>query len=324
MTNEEALRLIQATESCFVVWSTVTNEIVGVTPGRSSDELLDPLPTMNAHDGPTCGRFFASASVSMSTLRDQQAETTSIAERVWVLCSLRAWDIEELIWPLETGVFPPNLSHGSDAPGLIEEIYYGRSTQLSAQHLARLEAIAGQGACSHLESRAAAKLECVLAVMQADRPRLERFWRLRFPDQMGGFYDYAAIAAGDLALDEDEVVRSLIAAVEKGWPFEARFNAMLALGKIGASAGESAASAIATHIYDSSAQVSAARDKVLARIRTPASKWRACGTCVRGMVRRPEWFFTHCPKCLGIGQVRAEPSSIAASGSEAGGEGGEG
>src|SRR4029077_4787230 len=111
-----------------------------------------------------------------------------------------------------------------------------------------------------------------------------------------------AIAAGDLALDRDDIIAKLVKRVESAWPFELQFQSMLVLGKIGAPAGERAASTIASHIYDSSEEVRAVRDRVLSRIRTPPNAWKPCGVCVRGMVRHEgEWRFTACSECLGLG-----------------------
>jgi hypothetical protein len=258
--------------------------------------------------GRTQGRFIVSATVSMSTLLAQQADITRVAERGRVLRALRMWDIEDLLVPLETGVFPSTLSAHDDADLLIDEIYYGHSSRLSPQELARLEVVATQAFLSPSGRSVGFKLECVLAVLHADRKRLERFWHVHLAKKPRRFSRDFAVAAGDLALDLDDVIEYFVAAVERAWPFDWRFRAMLALGKIGTCAGERAASSIASHIYDSSEDVSAARDRALSRIRTPSSDWRLCGFCVRGMVRG-EVVFKPCPLCLGIGHVQAEQPS---------------
>ena len=258
--------------------------------------------------GPTQGRFIVSATVSMSTLLAQQADITRVAERGRVLRALPMWDIEDLLVPLETGVFPSTLSAADDAGLLIDEIYYGHSSRLSPQQLARLAVVATQAFLSPLGRSVGVKLESVLAVLHADRKRLERFWHVHLAEKPRRFSCDFAVAAGDLALDLDDVIERFVAAVETAWPFDWRFRAMLALGKIGTSAGERAASTIATHIYDSSEDVSAARDRVLSRSVRHRVAWRPCGFCVRGMVRG-EVLFEPCPLCLGIGHVQAEQPS---------------
>ncbi len=171
-------------------------------------------------------------------------------KRSRLLHTLPAWDTEEFIVPPETGVFPANFSARHDAELLIEEIYYARFNQLSSQQLARLEAVAAQAFFSQLGSRTTYKLACALAVIRADRSRLERLWD---SPRAGNARAHAlsrnfVIAVGGLALDRGDIVATLVRAVETGWPFQVRFLSMLALGKIGPPAGGRAAASIATHI----------------------------------------------------------------------------
>jgi hypothetical protein len=216
MTNEEALRLIKATEYCFVVWSTAENEVVAVKSLRkdsSFDERHDALATLsNECSGPTRGRFLDPTSVSMNTLREEQAEIALAAERVRMLWSWRSCGTEDLLLVLETGVFPPPMDTRDDAGLLIDEIYYARAAGLCSQQLAWLDAVAAQAFFSPLGSTAAYKLECGLAVIQKDRKRLERFWRLRLAEKRPRIFsaDFA-VAAGDLALDLDDVVDHFVA-----------------------------------------------------------------------------------------------------------------
>ena len=312
MTNEDAFTRIKATESCFVVWSPALNEVVTVTPCKAGNQAPDVvLEAMTAGDGPKVGRFFISATVTMNTLRDQQTEIARTAQRVRILHTLPAWDTEQLIVPLETGVFPATFSARDDGELLIRELYYARVNQLSPQQLARLDALAAETSSSALGSNTRCNLECALAVMRADRSRLEHLWEPRIARNGHAQWSNLITAVGDLALHRDDIIATLVRMVETAWPFQIRFESMLALGKIGAPAGEPAAASIATHIYDSSEEVSAVRDQVLSRIRTPRSAWKPCGVCVRGMVRRVgHWNFTECSQCLGIGHVPVAAASL--------------
>src|SRR3954451_2625649 len=128
MTNEEALTRIKATDSCFVVWSPTLNEVVTVTPCKAGNHVPEVvLEAMSADDGPKVGRFFISATVTMNTLRDQQTSIARTAERVRLLHTLPAWETEELIRSLETGIFPPTFSARDDGDLLIRQIYYAQS-----------------------------------------------------------------------------------------------------------------------------------------------------------------------------------------------------
>jgi hypothetical protein len=307
MTNQEALRLIKATEFCFVVWSAVKREVVAVVPQRrdapDAVSALGPFP--NSDDGSDVyGRFLDSATVSISTLLKEQADMAAAAERRNTLRFWRTCETDDLIVLLETGDFPPQTSVRRDSRILIDEIYYARADGLSSPQVARLEAVVARRHFSVLGSAVVYDLECRLAVMLKDRPRLERLWRLHGAKGQGFSYDFA-IAAGDLALDLPDVIEYFVETVEHNGPLEPRFFAMLALGKIGASAGPRAAETIATHIYDSSESVSKLRDRVLLRIRMPSSNWQMCDACVRGMVPDVHGFpmFDRCSRCCGLGHT---------------------
>jgi hypothetical protein len=308
MTNEEALRLIKSTKYCFVVWSSLTREVIAVRPQESASVDLSRVAIVFGKEADVRGRVFDSATVSMSTLLEEQSDMAGLAERQRTVGSWRTCETDSLIRLLETGEFPPHTSVRRDSRLLIDEIYYARADGLSPQQVARLEAVAAQRYFSVLGSDAAYKLECALAVILNDRPRLERFWRLHSDKRLRYFSRGFAIAAGDLALDLPDVIESFVATVENGWPFASRFSAMLALGKIGAAAGSRAADSIAAHIYDSSESVSTLRDRVLLRIRTPSSDWQTCDSCVRGMVPRPpDQFpgFERCSQCCGLGHTHS-------------------
>ncbi len=322
MTNDEALRLIKATEYCYVLWSDGRNEVVAVKAvpkGASPDAHLSVLATLwREADGPLRARFFESAAVSIGTLHKQQAhisaDTAHLAERRRTLYAWRTCEVDELLVLLETGVFPPTTSARDDADLVIDEIYYARAADLTSQQLARLEAVAAQAYFSPLGAANAYNLECKLAVIRNDRQRLERFWRRHRPKPRYGLPADFGVAAGDLALDLDDVIVYFADAVKHGWPFEIRFNAMIALGKIGAAAGKQAAGTISATIYDSSERVRRLRDRVLLRIGTLSDHWKTCSFCVRGMVRATDApLFERCAKCLGLGhvQVDAQPAVAA-------------
>jgi hypothetical protein len=96
--------------------------------------------------------------------------------------------------------------------------------------------------------------------------------------------------------------------------FGPRFDAMLALGKIGKTAGEDAAAAIEEHIYESSEEVAAVRHLSIQRIRTSVSAWRSCPDCVRGIVPDNSHeipSFKSCATCRGLSWIQTPVPSTA-------------
>ncbi len=301
MTNEEALRLIKATEYCYVEWSTQENVVVAVHALQKG--ALSRMP--NGCGGLTKGRFLDPAAVSIETLRNEQAETDRVSARQRIFWSWQASRTDDLVLLLETAAFPAPMDAFHGARHIIEQIYYARSPELSPGQIERLDCVAAAGP---LDRAVTYRLECWLAVIHNDRKRLERFWRLGLARTVNlAVWSDFAIAAGDLPLDLHDVTDDFVATVARPGMFGPRFNAMLALGKIGASAGDRAASAILEHIYDSNEGLAALRDRVVSRIRTPASDWSPCKSCVKGMVAELGEDIPHfkaCQLCLGLGHVR--------------------
>ena len=270
MTNEDAFTRIKATESCFVVWSPALNEVVTVTPCKAGNQAPDVvLEAMTAGDGPKVGRFFISATVTMNTLRDQQTEIARTAQRVRILHTLPAWDTGATDRAaIETGVFPATFSARDDGELLIRN----STTRVSIS-------------CRHSNSPGSTRL-------RLKRPRarwattLAAIWNAPSPScvRIGagsstcGSRDCPERTRAVEQLDHrrwrpcappGRYYRDACKDGRNGMAVPIRFESMLALGNIGAPAGEPAETSIATHIYDSSEEVSAVRDQVLSRIRTP-------------------------------------------------------
>src|SRR5215468_6173197 len=119
-------------------------------------------------------------------------------------------------------------------------------------------------------------------------------------------WDAFTDAAGNLPTLDQDIIAQLIKIVETPFMFGPRWEAMVALGKIGTSAGPRAVDVIEKSIYDSSDHVTAVRNRVVARIRQPASNWIQCPHCYRGYVdgigsNIPS---VHtCTECLGLGRL---------------------
>ena len=311
MTNEEALELIKRTERCFVVWATDRNEVVAVHrvgPNNNPEEMARPLQAMSTdYQGPTAGRFFESADVTLETLEAQQSDTARINRRVEVFSEWAETPTEGLIRILERSDFqhPMDAYHGSSV--IIQMLYHHRRRELTEDQLGRLDAIAASPVPDRLDRSARDGLECYLSVLRGDPERLRRFWERRLSKGKDfSVWDVFTTAAGDLRVSHPEIIAQLIDTVEKPFLFGPRFEAMVALGKIGPPAGTRAAEVIGAAIYDSSAEVVGARDRSIERILSADADWLVCAACERG---RTPWVnygvptTRACGDCYGLGFV---------------------
>src|SRR5262245_23082393 len=118
LSNEEALDLIRKSERCFVVWAEDKNVIIAVHPLPAQDTLeqrIAPLASMSTnYDGPTVGRYFESAAVTLETLEAQQSDISRIARRIEIFNAWQNYSTDELISILESWSFsePMDSYHG--------------------------------------------------------------------------------------------------------------------------------------------------------------------------------------------------------------------
>ena len=309
MTNTEALRLIKTHDGfCLVVWSLKLNEIVGVHALGNGSRAYDEAWPTNPENAPYIGTHVDASTATLELLDARQKENDrdgiSHAERVRIF---RAWHdgpVEDLFHLLETDTIPAVVGQDDGERLILENIYYARAASLSRQHLARLNAALRVFNASG--SASAFKFECRLAVIEGDRQRLLRYWDRR-PAKSEAYDADFVRAAGDLQVDRQDILDYLVWCVAgPGWgPFLWRLGAMVALGKIGAPAGETSAAAIEKHIYDSDAVVAEIRRLTIARIRTPPTDWKPCDFCVKGNADDPDhpFFFVRCRACFGLGYV---------------------
>jgi hypothetical protein len=208
---------------------------------------------------------------------------------------------------LEEDDFQPPMDSFHGPRHIIEQLYYAADRVVSQEQLERLDAVA---VCrrGRFENPLWTETQCCLAVLSKDRRRLERLWSPR------GTWQAFTVAAGDLQLDSRHVVDHLVETVRRPFMFAPRFDAMLALGKIGRTAGEDAAAEIEEHIYESSEEVAALRLLSTQRIRTSVSDWRSCPDCVRGRVRDNSHVipsFKSCATCRGLSWIKSPVPSTA-------------
>ena len=185
-----------------------------------------------------------------------------------------------------------------------------------------------QGDEGYLEPAARRTLSIRLAHLDGDAAALRAMWaraqawqRLRASMGPGDWLQHMKSESADDRIQRvlslggrtdlirclgDLRVSDLISIVREPGFFEPRYQAMIALGRIGPPAGAEAAEAIRVAIYDSSEHVTGLRERVCARILSPEGAWRACRACDRGRLPAatygmPSW--RPCPECLGLAWV---------------------
>lgn len=290
LSNEEALSLIKRSKSSYVVWADDENMIVAVhsLPDNATPiERLQALETMSTdYEGPTRGRFLDSEKVTLELLRNEQQKASETQKRVEIFNSWTQKSARELISMLEKRDFQPpmNLFHSSDY--IIDRLYDVRSHELAAPLIRRLEKYASSTSMHVLEESTKLKLECYLAVLTKDKNRLKRLWKRNVSKELNHHSMWTAFttAAGDMRTSDRQIIDHLIRVVKAPGFFSMRYPAMVALGKIGPSAGEEAATTILQVIYDSSEEIKVLRDRIVLRIRAREDEWVKCERCVRGKV----------------------------------------
>ena len=310
-TNEEALRIIKEHDECFVIWATDQNRIVAIHPlpaDASEGDRFNALASMSTdYEGPKKGRFLQSRAVTLQTLLDEQADTDRISKRVDIFNSWTTCGSDELIDILVNQRFhePMDVFYGSTR--IINCLYKIHGPQLTGEQLARLEQFARAKNLTRDQRTAQATLQCYLAVLQSDARGLKTFWEQHhYPQIEWSTWDAFTDAAGDLPTNDRNIIAQLIKVVESPFMFGPRYEAMVALGKIGPPSGQRAVDVIKRSIYDSSDEVTVVRNRVVARIQEPAGSWIGCRYCHRGYasgVVDGLRGIRACAACLGLGRV---------------------
>lgn len=312
LTNEQALEIIKQHDECYVVWAMDRNAIVAVHPVRQNVALEDRTDCVfgmsTDYKGPTKGRFLSSASTTLQTLIDEAAENDRVAKRVAIFNAWGRASIDDLIAVLEDADFenPMDPFHGSQF--IVERLYKIHGPALTGEQISRLEEFAQSKDIHAEQAMAQENLQCYLCVLANDVDRLNALWeRYRRDDAPWSHWSALVESAGDLPTRDSDIIATLICFVERPGMFSPRFEAMGALGKIGAPAGAKAARAIRENIYESESYVTDVRNRVLERIESPPPQWSKCASCFHGYVSGFSYGslgVESCETCLGLGWIR--------------------
>jgi hypothetical protein len=306
MTIDEALERIAGTRNCWVVWREDSGEIVSVTGWDHSptrEQFGQSLTSMgNGATSSTKGRFLESAKVTRGLLEAEVRETARTRERVSIYNQWATAPTERLVGLLDGGDYAELIgpSHGRDY--LIRLLYRLRWHELGPFR-DRLVTIAGRDPRDPSERTAWLQLAQYLAVFDGDVERLILLYRGR--PRWSCLIDFLE-CFGDARIRDPILVWQIINIVDAPGMFGPRYEAMVALGKIGRFAGPRTVEVIQRRIFDSSESVRNLRERVLRRIQTPSYAWEDCPHCCRGWVSMETYSIAWpgpCPTCLGLGVV---------------------
>lgn len=308
MTIEEALEEARQTKACWIVWNTDTGEILSVTgtdPNASPEDRFADLRRLSDFKVPVKARHVASRDVTRQFLVAEQRDTDRVRTRGDVLIAWSSAPVEALLQVLERGEYQPPMRKDFDSTIIVDHLWEAHRDELAGDIRRRLQALVAERA---LCSSASRNLEAYLLALAGDEASLRAIWR----GERSGRTCYAdAFVLMDcfahVQISDHEIINDMITLVEEPGLFGPRWEAMMALGRLGAVAGIHAATAIRKGIYDSGPQVAAQRDRVLQRIETVNAEWVRCGTCCYGRVHEAgNHGTTTCPECGGMGFLLRE------------------
>ena len=258
------------------------------------------MESPTAHKGDSWSRGRSRAGCS----RKRWRETARTQERVSIYNQWAIARTESLVGLLEGGDSDERIgsTHGNDY--LIHLLYRLRWHELGPFR-DRLVAIAGRNPRNPSEREALLQLAQYLAVFDGDVGGLIALFRGR--PRWTCLIDFLE-SFGDIRIRDPILVWQIINVVEAPGMFGPRYEAMVALGKIGRYAGPRAVEVIQRRIFDSTESVRAVRDRVLRRIQTPSYTWVGCPHCCRGWISVKTYDIASpgpCPTCLGLGVVEA-------------------
>jgi hypothetical protein len=312
MNIDKALQAIKSSPECFVTFRADTGEILAVknlTSEASAEDRMNCLyPATSVPSGvPTVSRFLGSASVTAASLHDLVQEMRrayeSMTVRVKILNGWGYQSLSDLVAILESGNFPypttPN-----DSYLLLELIFDVRDSELNPALIRRLWAVADSQQVEVPGEPSAGTLRLSLWRHEMKTTEFVRYWHEHPRGGVVPFLIGPSKFAGDLRVTDQIIINDLIGLVRAQWPFGVKQRAMIALGKIGSSAGSEAIRAIREEVYDSTDWIIAQRERVLARIETASELWRDCNHCRRGKVIDDSsnvLILRDCPECYGLG-----------------------
>jgi len=330
MTVEEAVRQARSAKHCFVVWDSETGEpleVIRFQQEPSPDESVPCLQRLQTGypDRSVAGRFLTAKEVTPALFAEQEREADDVRERVAWYVRTAAEPLPRVVEMLERREYPRVVGEFHGAGHLVGTLTGLRRRELTPDLVERLRVLArGDSPAGRrglplrarwgrwvnreddrwLEPAARRTLAIRLAGLDGDVATLAAMWRQEIPGcACIADADSLMRCFGELRVSDPALIADLIDVVERPGFFGPRYEAMIALGRIGPLAGQRAFEAIQASIYDSSDHIVAIRKRVCAHILAPEGTWRACTGCERGRVPAVVYDIPStaaCPACHGL------------------------
>jgi hypothetical protein len=303
MTIDEALEIVRQTESCWIVFNSETGEVLSVAgdrPEETAQDMAAHLGTLSSFNQPVKTRHFKSAGVTREVLERERGESERVRTRVRVLTGWSKATTEELLQVLERGQYDYPMNKDFDSRVIVDDLWELRRDELTLPARERLNALLSRAV---LCEAARNKLRIYLAALNGDEAQLKAIWTGAEPGR-DCLSDCCALmdAFAFVGLKSQEINGDMLAIIESDMFFGVKYDTMIALGKIGPTAGPRAAELIRRTIHDSQPWVIAARDRVLERLVTAEDGWTVCGECCHGRVPNAKGHGSlACPACFGLG-----------------------
>jgi hypothetical protein len=303
MITDEALEIVRQTESCWIVFSSVSGEVlevVGESPDTSARDRFLHLGNLSNFSQPVMTRYFKSATVTREVLEREQEEAKRVLTWSETLITWHRAAVEQLLQILESrySAHPLIPEHGTAI--LVDHLWELHRNELELTTRERLAALLSNGVLSDEAER---KLRIYLAALHGDEEHLKAIWTKKTPGRKS-WGDAFALMEGfaHVRSKDHEVIDDMINVFDMNTMFGCKFKAMISLGKIGPIAGQRAADTIRATVYDSEPWIIARRDRVLERLESKDQEWAVCGDCCYGRVHSAASHGAQpCPKCLELG-----------------------
>ena len=285
----------------LVTWRVDTCELVEVTPLSEKTGPLQytssPLHRTWTSEGgiPYASRYFNWVNMTEIELRE---DLCRLVDEKTLDAIFKEWEVQpirELISILETGIFP-SPTFRRDTYHLLDCLFEFHEQELDEALCARLWQLIQAGTLDRQEEMA---LRFRLYVHEQRTSEFVEYWATVRDEgfKPWGLGYFCIDNAGTLQVTDQRVVADLIKLLQ-----DSRFKcrAMIALGKIGSSAGPEAVRAIKTIVSGITTQQ---RDRVLQRILTTGEEWKRCDVCQNGKVLEgfeDRMVWQDCSECYGL------------------------
>ena len=246
------------------------------------------------------GRVLVSANVSRESLEQEKSKIERVKARIGVLTLWYSLPSEELLRILEVAEYAYPMVRDNDSRIIADHLWHVHRNELTQELQQRLRLLVGS---TKLSDAASQNLEAYFLALKGDDDKLFHFWKSKHSFLLMECFSHTNTR-------NQIVINDLIDIVEKpSFLFEPRRQAMMTLGRLDEARQTRALDVIRKAVYDSTPQIVAARDQVLAWLGGNPGDWIRCKECCYGSVHGASGHEAACPTCFGLGSVRNNRTS---------------